>query len=315
KRETDTMPQWAGSSWYFLRYMDPKNNDALASEEALEYWGPVDWYNGGMEHTTLHLLYSRFWPKFLYDIGVVKTAEPYAKRTSHGMILGEGGEKMSKSRGNVVNPDDIVRDYGADTLRTYEMFIGDFEKSAPWNTASIKGCKRFLEKSYNLLDILVDGDAISPELERSFHLTIKKVGDDIDHLKMNTALASLMSLIYEISAKGSINKKELEIYIKMLYPFAPHLGEEMWSAAGFEGDMTYTPWPVYDEAKTKASEVEIAVQVLGKIKGRVMIPAEATEDEVMTIVRADEKIGALLEGKNVVKVIYVKGKLINLIVK
>ena len=315
KRETDTMPQWAGSSWYFLRYMDPKNNDTLASEEALEYWGPVDWYNGGMEHTTLHLLYSRFWHKFLYDIGVVKTAEPYAKRTSHGMILGEGGEKMSKSRGNVVNPDDIVRDYGADTLRTYEMFIGDFEKSAPWNTASIKGCKRFLEKSYNLLDILVDGDAISPELERSFHLTIKKVGDDIDHLKMNTALASLMSLINEISAKGSINKKELEIYIKMLYPFAPHLGEEMWSAAGFEGDMTYTPWPVYDEAKTKASEVEIAVQVLGKIKGRVMIPAEATEDEVMTIVRADEKIGALLEGKNVVKVIYVKGKLINLIVK
>ncbi len=315
KRETDTMPQWAGSSWYFLRYMDPHNNEALASPEALEYWGPVDWYNGGMEHTTLHLLYSRFWHKFLYDIGVVKTAEPYAKRTSHGMILGEGGEKMSKSRGNVVNPDDIVRDYGADTLRTYEMFIGDFEKSAPWNTASIKGCKRFLEKSYNLLDILTEGDAISPELERVFHLTIKKVGDDIDHLKMNTALAALMSLINEITAKGSINKKELEIYIKMLYPFAPHLGEEMWEAAGFAGDMTYTPWPQYDEAKTKASEVEIAVQVLGKIKSRVMIPAEATEEEVLTIVRADEKIAALLEGKNIVKVIYVKGKLINLIIK
>ena len=315
KRETDTMPQWAGSSWYFLRYMDPHNKEALASPEALEYWGPVDWYNGGMEHTTLHLLYSRFWHKFLYDIGVVKTAEPYAKRTSHGMILGEGGEKMSKSRGNVVNPDDIVRDYGADTLRTYEMFIGDFEKSAPWNTASIKGCKRFLEKSYNLLDMLTEGDAIRPELERAFHLTIKKVGDDIDHLKMNTALASLMSLINEIGAKGSITKKELECYIKMLYPFAPHLGEEMWAAAGFEGDMTYAPWPAYDEAKTKASEVEIAVQVLGKIKGRVMIPAEAAEDEVMAIVKADEKLAALLEGKAVVKVIYVKGKLINLIVK
>ncbi len=315
KRETDTMPQWAGSSWYFLRYMDPHNKEALASPEALEYWGPVDWYNGGMEHTTLHLLYSRFWHKFLYDIGVVKTAEPYAKRTSHGMILGEGGEKMSKSRGNVVNPDDIVRDYGADTLRTYEMFIGDFEKSAPWNTASIKGCKRFLEKSFNLLDILTEGDEISPELERAFHLTIKKVGDDIDHLKMNTALAALMSLINEITAKGSINKKELEIYIKMLYPFAPHLGEEMWETAGFAGDMTYTPWPAYDEAKTKASEVEIAVQVLGKIKSRVMIPAEATEEEVLTIVRADEKVAALLEGKNIVKVIYVKGKLINLIIK
>ncbi len=315
KRETDTMPQWAGSSWYFLRYMDPHNKEALASPEALEYWGPVDWYNGGMEHTTLHLLYSRFWHKFLYDIGVVKTAEPYAKRTSHGMILGEGGEKMSKSRGNVVNPDDIVRDYGADTLRTYEMFIGDFEKSAPWNTASIKGCKRFLEKSFNLVDILTEGDEISPELERAFHLTIKKVGDDIDHLKMNTALATLMSLINEISAKGSINKKELEIYIKMLYPFAPHLGEEMWEAAGFAGDMTYAPWPEYDEAKTKASEVEIAVQVLGKIKSRVMIPAEASEEDVLAIVHKDEKVAALLEGKNIVKVIYVKGKLINLIVK
>ena len=315
KRETDTMPQWAGSSWYFLRYMDPNNDDALASDEALNYWGPVDWYNGGMEHTTLHLLYSRFWHKFLYDIGVVKTAEPYAKRTSHGMILGEGGEKMSKSRGNVVNPDDIVRDYGADTLRTYEMFIGDFEKSAPWNTASIKGCKRFLEKTYNLLDILVDGDEISKELERSFHLTIKKVGDDIEHLKMNTALATLMSLINEITAKGSINRKELEIFIKMVYPFAPHLGEEMWATASFEGDMTYAPWPQYDEAKTKASEVEIAVQVLGKIKGRVTIPAEAEQDAVLEIVRADEKIGGLLEGKSIVKVIYVKGKLINLIIK
>ncbi len=315
KRETDTMPQWAGSSWYFLRYMDPTNNDALASEEALNYWGPVDWYNGGMEHTTLHLLYSRFWHKFLYDIGVVKSNEPYAKRTSHGMILGEGGDKMSKSRGNVVNPDDIVNDYGADTLRTYEMFIGDFEKSAPWNTSSIKGCKRFLEKSLNLLDILVEGDEISADLEMVFHQTIKKVSFDIDHLKMNTALAALMSLINEIQAKGSVNKKELEVYVKMLYPFAPHLCEEMWQLAGFEGDMTRTPWPVYDEAKTKASQVEIAVQVLGKLKGRVMIPAEAEQDAVMEIVSADEKIKPLLDGKNIVKIIYVKGKLINLIVK
>ncbi len=315
KRETDTMPQWAGSSWYFLRYMDPHNDEALASEEALKYWGPVDWYNGGMEHTTLHLLYSRFWHKFLYDIGVVKTAEPYAKRSSHGMILGEGGEKMSKSRGNVVNPDDIVRDYGADTLRTYEMFIGDFEKSAPWNTSSIKGCKRFLEKSFGLLDILTEGDEISKELERAFHLTIKKVGDDIDHLKMNTALATLMSLINEISAKGSINKKELEIYIKMIYPFAPHLGEEMWEIGGYEGELTYAEWPAYDEAKTKASEVEIAVQILGKIKGRVMIPAEATEEEVLELVKKDEKVSANLDDKTIVKVIYVKGKLINLIVR
>ncbi len=315
KRETDTMPQWAGSSWYFLRYMDPHNSEALASPEALEYWGPVDWYNGGMEHTTLHLLYSRFWHRFLYDIGIVKTPEPYAKRTSHGMILGEGGEKMSKSRGNVVNPDDIVRDYGADTFRTYEMFIGDFEKSAPWNTASIKGCKRFLEKSYNLLDILVEGDAISPDLERSFHATIKKVGEDIDHLKMNTALAALMSLINEISAKGSINKKELEVYIKLLYPFAPHLSEEMWQTAGFAGDMTYAPWPEFDEAKTKASEVEIAVQVLGKIKSRIVIPADAPEEEVVAMAAADPKVAALLEGKSIAKAIYVKGKLINLIVK
>ncbi len=315
QRETDTMPQWAGSSWYFLRYMDPHNDDALASEEALKYWGPVDWYNGGMEHTTLHLLYSRFWHKFLYDIGVVKTAEPYAKRTSHGMILGEGGEKMSKSRGNVVNPDDIVRDYGADTLRTYEMFIGDFEKSAPWNTSSIKGCKRFLEKSFGLLDIVTEENEISADLERSFHLTIKKVGDDIDHLKMNTALAALMSLINEISAKGSITRKELELYIKMIYPFAPHLGEEMWDVAGFEGELTYVCWPEYDEEKTKASEVEIAVQILGKIKGRVMIPAEATEEDVLKIVQGDPKVGALLDGKTIVKVIYVKGKLINLIVR
>ncbi len=315
RRETDTMPQWAGSSWYFLRYMDPHNADALASPEALSYWGPVDWYNGGMEHTTLHLLYSRFWHRFLYDIGIVQTPEPYAKRTSHGMILGEGGEKMSKSRGNVVNPDDIIRDYGADTLRTYEMFIGDFEKSAPWNTASIKGCKRFLEKSYSLLEMQRPGNEISAALERSFHRTIKKVGDDIEHLKMNTALAALMALINEIYANGGINRCELEIFIKLLYPFAPHLGEEMWQAAGFEGDLTYAPWPEYDEQKMKASEVEIAVQIQGKIKSRVMIPAEATEEQVMEIVKADEKAKPWLEGKTVVKVIYVKGKLINLIVK
>ncbi len=315
KRETDTMPQWAGSSWYFLRYMDPHNKEALASPEALSYWGPVDWYNGGMEHTTLHLLYSRFWHQFLYDIGVVKTKEPYQKRTSHGMILGEDGQKMSKSRGNVVNPDDIVRDYGADTLRTYEMFIGDFEKSAPWNTASIKGSKRFLEKSYSLLDLMTDGAEISKDLEQIFHQTIKKVGEDIDHLKMNTALAALMSLINVIYDKGAITRKELEVYTKLLYPFAPHLGEEMWQCAGFEGDMTHSPWPVYEEEKTKAAEVEIAVQLLGKIKTRMMVPAEAEEADVLEQVKTDEKMKPLLDGKIIVKAIYVKGKLMNLIIK
>ncbi len=315
KRETDTMPQWAGSSWYFLRYMDPDNKDALASKEAIEYWGPVDWYNGGMEHTTLHLLYSRFWHKFLYDIGVVPTKEPYAKRTSHGMILGENGEKMSKSRGNVVNPDEIVKDYGADTMRLYEMFIGDFEKSAPWNTSSIKGCKRFLERTMSLMDMLSNDSGITKELERSFHVTIKKVTNDIDALKFNTALAALMSLINDIYEKGSITRDELKIFITMLCPFAPHLCEEMWSMAGFEGDMTYAPWPEYDESKTVLDQIEIAVQIMGKVRGKLVIPAEATENDVMAAVKADDKLSSMLEGKQIIKTIYVKGKLLNIVAK
>ena len=315
KRETDTMPQWAGSSWYFLRYMDPDNKDALASKEAIEYWGPVDWYNGGMEHTTLHLLYSRFWHKFLYDIGVVPTKEPYAKRTSHGMILGENGEKMSKSRGNVVNPDEIVKDYGADTMRLYEMFIGDFEKSAPWNTSSIKGCKRFLERTMSLMDMISDETGITKELERSFHVTIKKVTSDIDSLKFNTALATLMSLINDIYDKGSITRDELKVFITMLCPFAPHLCEEMWSMAGFEGDMTYAPWPEYDESKTVLDQIEIAVQIMGKVRGKLVIPAEATEADVLAAVNADEKLSEMLAGKQIIKTIYVKGKLLNIVAK
>ena len=259
KRETDTMPQWAGSSWYFLRYCDPKNHDAIASKEALEYWSPVDWYNGGMEHTTLHLLYSRFWHKFLYDIGVVPTREPYQKRTSHGMILGENGEKMSKSRGNVVNPDDIVRDYGADTMRLYEMFIGDFEKSAPWNTASIKGCRRFLERVWSLADILVDGDGYSAELEGAMHRTIKKVTEDIEVLKMNTAIAAMMSLLNEIYDKKSITRGEFKTLLTLLNPFAPHITEELWQQCGYEGQLAHAKWPEFDEAKCVEDTVEIAV--------------------------------------------------------
>ena len=315
KRETDTMPQWAGSSWYFLRYMDPDNDKEFVSKEAVEYWGPVDWYNGGMEHTTLHLLYSRFWHKFLYDIGVVPTKEPYAKRTSHGMILGENGEKMSKSRGNVVNPDDIVEQYGADTMRLYEMFIGDFEKSAPWKTSSIKGCKRFLERTMSLMDMIGEGNGFSKELERAFHITIKKVTDDIDSLKFNTALAALMTLINDIYDKGSVTRDELKAFITMLCPFAPHLCEEMWEMAGFESDMTYAPWPVYDESKTVLSEIEIAVQIMGKVRGKVTVPADADENAVMAIVNADEKLAALIEGKQIIKTIYVKGKLMNIVAK
>ncbi len=314
KRETDTMPQWAGSSWYFLRYMDPHNDKELASKEALEYWSPVDWYNGGMEHTTLHLLYSRFWHKFLYDIGVVPTKEPYAKRTSHGMILGENGEKMSKSRGNVINPDDIIEQYGADTMRLYEMFIGDFEKSAPWNTSSIKGCKRFLERVMSLMDILTEGQGYSKELERSFHITIKKVTEDIEALKFNTALASMMTLINEIYDKNSINKTEFKTFITLLCPFAPHICEELWQLAGFEGDMTYAKWPVYDQSKTKLDQVEIAVQIMGKVKGKLTVPVDADESFVLEAAKSNERISSLLEGKQIVKSIYVKGKLLNLVI-
>ena len=315
-RETDTMPQWAGSSWYFLRYMDPHNKEALASKEALNYWSPVDWYNGGMEHTTLHLLYSRFWHKFLYDIGVVPTPEPYAKRTSHGMILGENGEKMSKSRGNVVNPDDIVQQYGADTMRLYEMFIGDFEKAAPWNDKGIKGCRRFVERYYNLQEKLIDGDEVRPELECSIHKTIKKVSDDIENIKFNTAIASLMALMNDINAVGSINKKEYAIFSILLNPFAPHVTEEIWSTCNLgDGMVVDQPWPEYDESKCKANEIEIAVQVNGKIKTKLMIPAEAEQAEVIALAKADENVKKSVEGMNIIKEIYVKGRLVNIVVK
>ncbi len=315
-RETDTMPQWAGSSWYFLRYMDPHNKEALASKEALNYWSPVDWYNGGMEHTTLHLLYSRFWHKFLYDIGVVPTPEPYAKRTSHGMILGENGEKMSKSRGNVVNPDDIVQQYGADTMRLYEMFIGDFEKAAPWNDKGIKGCRRFVERYYNLQEKLIDGDEVRTELECSIHKTIKKVSEDIENIKFNTAIASLMALMNDINAVGSINKKEYAIFSILLNPFAPHVTEEIWSTCNLgDGMVVDQPWPEYDESKCKANEIEIAVQINGKIKTKLMIPAEAEQAEVIALAKADENVKKSVEGMNIIKEIYVKGRLVNIVVK
>ena len=315
-RETDTMPQWAGSSWYFLRYMDPHNKEALASKEALNYWSPVDWYNGGMEHTTLHLLYSRFWHKFLYDIGVVPTPEPYAKRTSHGMILGENGEKMSKSRGNVVNPDDIVQQYGADTMRLYEMFIGDFEKAAPWNDKGIKGCRRFVERYYNLQEKLIGGDEVRPELECSIHKTIRKVSEDIENIKFNTAIASLMALMNDINAVGSINKKEYAIFSILLNPFAPHVTEEIWSTCNLgDGMVVDQPWPEYDESKCKANEIEIAVQVNGKIKTKLMIPAEAEQAEVIALAKADENVKKSVEGMNIIKEIYVKGRLVNIVVK
>ena len=314
-RETDTMPQWAGSSWYFLRYCDPHNDKALASPEALKYWTPVDWYNGGMEHTTLHLLYSRFWHKFLYDIGVVPTPEPYAKRTSHGMILGENGEKMSKSRGNVVNPDEIVRDYGADTMRVYEMFIGDFEKAAPWSQSSIKGSKRFLDKVWALSDKLTDGDSYRAELESAFHRTVKKVTEDIEGLKMNTAIAALMSLLNDIQGSGSINRAEFKTYLILLNPFAPHMTEELWQQAGFEGMLNEDEWPKYDEAKCADSTVEIAVQVNGKIKARINVAADISAPDAIAAAKADGAVAAAIEGKNIIKELYVPKKLVNIVVK
>ncbi len=314
-RETDTMPQWAGSSWYFLRYCDPHNDKALASPEALKYWTPVDWYNGGMEHTTLHLLYSRFWHKFLYDIGVVPTPEPYAKRTSHGMILGENGEKMSKSRGNVVNPDEIVRDYGADTMRVYEMFIGDFEKAAPWSQSSIKGSKRFLDKVWALSDKLTEGDSYRAELESAFHRTIKKVTEDIEGLKMNTAIAALMSLLNDIQGSGSINRAEFKTYLILLNPFAPHMTEELWQQAGFEGMLNDAEWPKYDEAKCADSTVEIAVQVNGKIKARISVAADISAPDAIAAAKADGAVAAAIDGKNIIKELYVPKKLVNIVVK
>ena len=354
-RETDTMPQWAGSSWYFLRYMDPHNDKELASKEALEYWSPVDWYNGGMEHTTLHLLYSRFWHKFLYDIGVVPKPEPYQKRTSHGMILGlnphnftnlpaeeqkallekYGSEKaaraalvekygemadhpvvkMSKSLGNVVNPDDIINEYGADTMRLYEMFIGDFEKAAPWNTASIKGCKRFLDRVWSMQEHILPGEGYRPETEALMHRTIKKVSEDIEVLKHNTAIAALMTLMNEFEAKGGCTRDEFKTLLLLLNPFAPHLTEELWQQQGFEGQMAYAVWPTYEDAKCVESTVEIAVQVNGKVKARLKVPADIESADAIALAKAEPNVAPLLDGKTVVKEIYVKGKLVNLAVK
>lgn len=316
KRETDTMPQWAGSSWYYLRYMDPHNKNAIASKEALNYWSPVDWYNGGMEHTTLHLLYSRFWHKFLYDIGVVPTPEPYAKRTSHGMILGENGEKMSKSRGNVVNPDEIVDEYGADTMRLYEMFIGDFEKAAPWSKASIRGCRRFVERYWNLQSVLIDGDKIRPELEGAFNKAIKKVGEDIENIKFNTAIATLMALINDISNVKSINKEELRIFSILLNPFAPHVTEEVYEACKLgNGILAEAEWPEYDESKCVDESVEIVVQVNGKIKAKLNIPVDADKDAVLDLAKNDENVKKAIEGMKIIKEIVVPKKLVNLVVK
>ena len=315
KRETDTMPQWAGSSWYFLRYCDPHNNGALASPEALKYWLPVDWYNGGMEHTTLHLLYSRFWHKFLYDQGVVPCSEPYAKRTSHGMVLGENGEKMSKSRGNVINPDDIVRDFGADTLRLYEMFMGDFEKSAPWSMDSVRGCKRFLDRIWNLQNILVDGDSYRKELETPFHQTIKKVSEDIESMKFNTAIAAMMSLLNQISDSGAINRAEYRDLLIMLNPFAPHMTEELFEEMGFGGPISSCQWVKWDEEKCKESTVEIVAQVCGKIRAKMVVPADISQEEAIALAKAEPRVAAEIEGKKIVKELYVKGKLVNIVAK
>ena len=314
QRETDTMPQWAGSSWYFLRYMDPHNDKALASQEALRYWGQVDWYNGGMEHTTLHLLYSRFWHKFLYDLGVVPYAEPYHKRTSHGMILGEGGEKMSKSRGNVVNPNDVVAQYGADTMRMYIMFIGDFEKAAAWSDNAVKGCKRFLDRIWNLAEQVTPAEAYGKENEALLHKTIKKVSDDIENMKFNTAIAALMTLTNQFYDKG-VNQEEFRTMLQLLSPFAPHMADELWERFGWEGMASTSAWPAYDESKTVASEVTIAVQVGGKLKTTVTVATDSDQDAVLAAVTAEAKIAKLMEGKELVKVIHVPNKLVNLILK
>ena len=314
KRETDTMPQWAGSSWYFLRYCDPHNDKELASKEALEYWMPVDWYNGGMEHTTLHLLYSRFWHKFLYDIGVVPQPEPYQKRTSHGMILGEGGEKMSKSRGNVINPDDIVRDYGADTMRLYEMFLGDFEKAAPWSQNAVKGCRRFLERVWALFDQVQPGDSYSQKNEGEMHKTIKKVTEDIENLKFNTAIAALMSLLNTFGDNG-VNQAEYKNFILLLSPFAPHICEELNERMGGKEMLVYAPWPKYDESKTVDDTLEIGVQINGKVKGTVWIGAQDTKEQIQEKAMAEPKVAAALEGMQVVKVIVIPGRIVNIVAK
>lgn len=313
-RETDTMPQWAGSSWYFLRFCDPHNVSALAAKEALDYWMPVDWYDGGMEHTTLHLLYSRFWHKFLYDIGVVSCPEPYQKRTSHGMILGENGDKMSKSRGNVINPDDIIRDYGADTLRLYEMFIGDFEKSAPWSTSSIKGCKRFLERIWNLQESVIEG-GIRKEIESDLHRTIQKVSEDIEQMKYNTAISALMSFLNIVSAKSNITKEEYKVLLLLLNPFAPHITEELYQRAGFEGRIYQQTWPTFDPEKCKVSEIEMVVQINGKLRSKFSIKVGATKEEILQMAKEDPKAQEYLAGKEIVKEIYVPNKLVNFVIR
>ena len=315
QRETDTMPQWAGSSWYFLRYMDPHNSEALASKEALEYWSPIDWYNGGMEHTTLHLLYSRFWHKFLYDIGVVPTKEPYMKRTSHGMILGENNEKMSKSRGNVVNPDDVVNEFGADAFRTYEMFIGAFDQSTPWSQQGLKGCFKFLERVWNIQDFVTESEEYSSDLEKAIHKTIKKVGEDFERMKFNTAIASMMSLVNDFYKKGSVTKAEYKTLLTLLNPVAPHMTEELWETFGNGNLLSLEPWPEFDEAKTVDDEIEIVVQINGKIRDKMMMPSGLGKDETEKQAMESEKIKALIEGKNVIKVIAIPGKLVNIVVK
>ena len=314
-RETDTMPQWAGSSWYFLRYMDPHNTEALASKEALSYWQMVDWYNGGMEHTTLHLLYSRFWHKFLYDIGVVPTCEPYMKRTSHGMILGENNEKMSKSRGNVVNPDEVVEEFGADAFRTYEMFIGAFDQATPWSQQGLKGCYKFIERVWNLQNILTDENGLSADMEKAVHKTIKKVSDDYERMKFNTAIAAMMSLVNDFTKKGSVTKGEYLTLITLLNPVAPHMTEELWEKYGDGGFLSVHKWPEYDDEKTVDDEVEIVVQVNGKIKDKLMISAGLDKDGTLEAAMASEKIKNLIDGKTIVKTIAVPGKLVNIVVK
>lgn len=315
KRETDTMPQWAGSSWYFLRYCDPNNNDEFASQEALKYWMPVDWYNGGMEHVTRHMIYSRFWHKFLYDLGLVPTSEPYAKRTAQGLILGPDGEKMSKSRGNVVDPNDVVDEYGADVLRLYVLFMGDYEKAAPWSESSVKGCKRFVDRIWALQDKVVDSDEYSDKLRSLMHKTIKKVSDDIESMKFNTAIAAMMTLLNEIYNVGSITKKEFRDFLIILNPFAPHVTEELYQMIGCEGVLDEQEWVTYDEALCKDDTIEIVCQINGKVKSKLTIPTDAAKDDVIALAKADEAIVKATEGKNIVKEVYVPNKLVNLVVK
>ena len=315
KRETDTMPQWAGSSWYFLRYMDPHNDKALADSEKLKYWGQVDWYNGGMEHVTRHMIYSRFWHKFLYDLGVVPNDEPYAKRTAQGLILGPDGDKMSKSKGNVVDPNEVVDELGADVLRTYVLFMGDYEKAAPWSKSSVKGCKRFIDRVWALQDILVEGDSYSKELESDFHKTIKKVSEDIENMKLNTAIAALMTLLNKIYDKGTVNTAELKTFVTLLNPFAPHVTEEIWAQHNFGGMLANGSWVDYDEAKCVDDEIEIVAQINGKVRSKIMIPADMEQADVIALAKQDDKIAEAIDGKTIVKEIYVKGRLVNIVVR